>query len=273
MAIGYNRQRWRIGAWDISLVNEMSDKRLYHAVAEQIATRIRSGTYPPGTRLPGERDLADELEVSRVTVREAEIALEAKGMLDIRMGSGVYVLRTSADTGSASLPDVGPFELTEARSAIESEGAAIAALSISEQDLDTLDAILAEMAAESGPGEALASDTDKRFHLTIARATGNPAMLDTVERLWRIRAENAEIKRAYDSICRIDPDLRLAEHRDIVLALRNRDADEARKAMRRHFACIIEALLRATEAAEIEEIRRRTYESRERFLNGALTIP
>lgn len=249
----------------------MSEKRLYHSVAEQIKKMVEDGAFPPGSRLPGERDLAEQLSVSRVTIREAQIALEAIGLLDIRVGSGVYVLRKSS-TDVQEMPDVSAFELTEARSAIESEAAALAAAAISDEELDKLDEIVAQMAHESDPNAPLASDADEQFHLAIARATKNNAMVETIERLWRIRSEKPDIKRAYDSICGTNPDMRLKEHRDIAIALRKRDPIKARKAMRTHFKCIVEAMLNATEAQAIEDARRRTMESRERFLNGTPAI-
>lgn len=249
----------------------MAGKRLYHTVAERIKGLVREGTYPPGSRLPGERDLAEELGVSRVTVREAQIALEAVGILDIRVGSGVYVLRQTIEDAQ-ELPDVGAFELTEARAAVESEAAALAAASISDEEVAILEDILDRMAAETDPHSPLAADADRDFHITIARSTKNNAMLETVERLWRIRNEKPEVKQAYDSICELDTERRLREHRDVVTALRKRDSDGARKAMRVHFKCIIEAMLKAMEAQAIEDARRRTQESRERFLNGAQAI-
>jgi len=245
----------------------MAEKRLYHSVAERIKEMVRQGAYPPGSRLPGERDLAEELGVSRVTVREAQIALEAVGMLDIRVGSGVYVLRKSAEDSNA-MPDVGAFELTEARSAIESEAAALAAVAISDKELDQLDEIVERMTSDTDPDRPLEADADREFHQLIARATKNKAMLETVERLWRIRTEKPEVRKAYDSICGKNPRKSLKEHRDIAVALRKRDPERARKAMRTHFKCIIEAMLSATEEQAIEDARRRTQESRERYLNG-----
>lgn len=249
----------------------MAEKRLYHSVAERIKELVRQGSYPPGSRLPGERDLAEELGVSRVTVREAQIALEAVGMLDIRVGSGVYVLRKSGKE-SSEMPDVGAFELTEARSAIESEAAALAAATITDEELDRLDEIVERMGEDTDPDSPLEEDADREFHLTIARATKNNAMIETVERLWRIRTEKLEVRVAYDSICELNPENRLKEHSDIAKALRKRDPERARKAMRTHFKCIIETMLSATEAQAIEEARRRTKESRERFLNGASVV-
>ncbi|NNE59638.1 MAG: FadR family transcriptional regulator, partial [Woeseia sp.] len=69
----------------------MKDQRLYHSVADQILQLINDGSFPPGSRLPGERDLAERFDVSRVTIREAEIALQALGYIRIKTGSGVYV--------------------------------------------------------------------------------------------------------------------------------------------------------------------------------------
>ena len=61
----------------------MKDKRLYHSVADKITKLVDDGVYPPGSRLPGERELAEQFGVSRVTIREAEIALQATGLLRI----------------------------------------------------------------------------------------------------------------------------------------------------------------------------------------------
>ncbi|GER08457.1 GntR family transcriptional regulator [Iodidimonas muriae] len=249
----------------------MAEKRLYHSVAKQIKTLVQEGAFPPGSRLPGERDLAEKLGVSRVTVREAQIALEAVGLLDIRVGSGVYVLR-QANESMQEMPAVTAFELTEARSAIESEAAALAAVSISDDELDALDDIVATMAAETDANEPLEADADRQFHLSIARATKNNAIIETVERLWRIRTDKPDIKQAYDQICGINPDMRLTEHQDIAQALRAHDPEQARRAMRTHFKCIIEAMLSATEAQAIEEARRKTLESRERFLNKTTAV-
>ena len=73
----------------------MGEKRLYHTVANKILELIDSGVFPPGSRLPGERDLAVKFGVSRVAVREAEIALQAQGRLEIKVGSGACLLYTS----------------------------------------------------------------------------------------------------------------------------------------------------------------------------------
>jgi len=109
----------------------MKEKRLYQQIAERIKKQITQGTHPPGSRLPGERELAEQFEVSRLTIREAEIALQALGYINIKTGSGAYVLELAEREGQG-LPNICAFELTEARLMFESEAAALAARHISD---------------------------------------------------------------------------------------------------------------------------------------------
>src|SRR5256886_16710896 len=107
----------------------VDNRRLYRQIADQIAALIEKGEYGKGQRLPPERDLARQLGVSRPSVREAPIALEVEGLVEVRIGSGIYVLGPRAD-GEAGTPvhaALGPFELLRARGIIESECAALAA--------------------------------------------------------------------------------------------------------------------------------------------------
>src|SRR5512137_2198693 len=104
-------------------IQSIEPRRLYRQIAEQIRGLIRSGEFVPGSRLPPERDLARQLGVSRPSVREALIALEVEGMVEVRIGSGIYVRGAPEHAaGAASLePAAGPFELLRARYVIESE--------------------------------------------------------------------------------------------------------------------------------------------------------
>lgn len=244
----------------------MTGKRLYHSVAGRISTMIADGTFPPGSRLPGERELAEQLDVSRVTVREAEIFLQARGMIRVKTGSGAYVLDPSNHNGS--VPHISAFELTEARTLFESEAAALAARDISDETLSRLDGYLEKMGG-NGPGaEREAELADRNFHLTIACASGNAAVRYVVEMLWRIRMESEPVRKVYDSVCLHDSTAREAEHRQIIDALRQRDPAAARLAMREHFRRLIEAMLDVTEEQALEELRRKATASRERFLTS-----
>lgn len=243
----------------------MVEKRLFHSVAEQISGLIKDGIFPTGTRLPGERELAERFGVSRVTIREAEIALQAIGRIEIKTGSGVYVCEEQPGN-DALLPEVSAFELTEARSLFESEAAALAARNISDEQLLKLEELIDQMAS---PDEAISTDADQQFHVLIAKASGNAAIVYTIESLWRMREELPDVKAAYESICETDASYRAKEHQEICDALLAHDSDAARNAMREHFNRLIEAMLDATEKQALAEVHQRASESRQRFLTPA----
>ena len=243
----------------------MGEKRLFHSVAEQITDLIKDGVFPVGARLPGERELAEKLGVSRVTIREAEIALQAIGRIEIKTGSGVYVSDKPPGDDS-QLPYVSAFELTEARSLFEAEAAALAAQNISDEDIAKLGRFIMEMGSKD---EDVSTQADQQFHITIAEASGNAAIVHTIKSLWRMREELPEVKAAYESVCELDTSTRTNEHQDIYDALATRNPLAARQAMRSHFRRLIEAMLDATEKQAMEEVQQRANESRERFLSAA----
>jgi DNA-binding FadR family transcriptional regulator len=229
-------------------------------VAEQIAALIDEGEFPPGSKLPAERELAERFGVSRVTIREAAISLQSIGRVTIRAGSGVYVSRAQ-DGGGNGLPVVGAFEVTEARCLFESEAAALAAPIISDEDLARLDELLLAMA---GAGED-ADRADREFHGIIASASGNRAIIHVINELWRMRTEVPDVIGVYAAVCLHDPKSRVEEHGAVLEALKRRDAAGARNAMRLHFTRLLQAMLDAAEQRELEEVRRRSEESRARY--------
>src|SRR5438034_11600799 len=83
-------------------------RRLYRQIAEQIRALIRSGEFVAGSRLPPERDLAKQLGVSRPSVREALIALEVEGLVEVKIGSGIYVLGSGNGPSSEHPASLGP---------------------------------------------------------------------------------------------------------------------------------------------------------------------
>lgn len=242
----------------------MAGPRLFHSVAQQISDLIEQGLFPPGTRLPGERELAERFDVSRVTIREAEIALQATGRLEIKTGSGVYVSEKQTEP-VGRLPDVSAFELTEARLLVESEAAALAAKNISDDALDQLEQLIETMATST---EELSLAADQDFHATIARASGNAALIFSINNLWRMRRELPQVVRVYESVCEDDAASRAAEHLHILEALRSRNPTSARLAMREHFQRLIKSMLDATEQEALREVQQRASETRERFLNS-----
>jgi DNA-binding FadR family transcriptional regulator len=249
----------------------MKDKRLYHSVADNIKKLIKDGAYPPGTRLPGERELAERFDVSRVTIREAEIALQALGYVNIKTGSGVYVL-DPAEKGSEGLPNISAFELTEARLVFESEAAALAAREISDETLKRLDELVEAMSMSNDDPQSQEAiqRADREFHLTIAAASRNAAVQYIVETLWKIRTELPAVRAVHAAICSVeDTARRRSEHAGVLKALRNRDPSAARLAMQEHFRCLLESMIDVTEEQALNELRKKSTQSRQRYLNSA----
>ncbi|MGJ8560304.1 MAG: FadR/GntR family transcriptional regulator [Litorimonas sp.] len=246
----------------------MAEQRLYHKIANKILELIDSGVFPPGSRLPGERDLAEKFGVSRVAVREAEISLQAQGRIDIKVGSGAYVL-DSGNLALNGLPKVGPFELTEARALFEAETAALAAPIITEEAIAHLDHLIAVMSGKEThdiDGQPMsADDADLAFHNVIARATNNHAITFVIDSMWKMRTEAAQLQKVYKNVCDRDTSHREDEHQAILDALKNRDSAAARIAMRAHFTRMIDALLEASEAEAYQEVKRQAAESRSRY--------
>ena len=247
----------------------MAEKRLYHTIANKILELIDSGVFPPGSRLPGERDLAQKFGVSRVAVREAEIALQAQGRLEIKVGSGAYVL-DGGNLALNGLPKVGPFELTEARALFEAEAAALAAPIITKDAIAHLEHLLTVMSGKADAdrdGSPMSADeADEAFHNVIARATNNHAITFVIDSMWKMRTEAAQLQTVYKSVCDTDASHREDEHQAIIDALRNRDSHAARLAMRAHFTRMIDALLQASEEEAYREVKRKAAESRSRYM-------
>ena len=247
----------------------MNDKRLYHSVADEIKKLINDGAFPPGSRLPGERELAERFDVSRVTIREAEIALQALGYLRIKTGSGVYVLDSSMSENSA-LPNVSAFELTEARLLFESEAAALAAREIDDAAVHELEDLIDRMSSTDPADDVDSRQADREFHLKVAASSGNAAVSYIVEKLWELRTEIPTIREVHAAICsEEDAADRGSEHADVLDALKNRDPAAAREAMQRHFRRLLESMIDVTEEQALQELRKKTTQSRERYLKSA----
>lgn len=150
-------------------------------VIAQLRQQITSGAWPVGTRIPTEPELVAELGVARNTVREAVRALAHNGLLDIRQGSGTYVLATSELAGvmRRRFAAVDPEHVRELRSTLEAAAAGFAARRRSDNDLARLDAIYAkrEQAWERADRDAFV-DADAAFHRAVVAASHNDALIE-----------------------------------------------------------------------------------------------
>lgn len=246
----------------------MKNRRLFWRIVDQIESMISGGDFPAGSRLPPERELAEIFDVSRPTIREAIIALEVRERVEVKTGSGVYVLEQN-NLSKADMA-ISAFELTQSRALIEGEVAALAATSITDEELEVLHRTLVDMERGDYTEEA-----DEEFHRVIAVATRNAAMLRTVENLWNLRVSNPQIVADYGSVCaKSNQEKILSEHTAIYNALKARDAAAARAAMHKHFNRLINALFDALEAKALEEVKRKASEKRGLYsLDGILHRP
>lgn len=242
---------------------DKTQDRLYQDVARDLLEELASGRYPIGARLPAERELAARYNVSRPTVREAIIALEVQGLVEVRVGSGAYVLRLP---GKEDLPgfNITAFELTEARLLFEGEAAALAATQITDEELAGIEQLVEAIAQENLRPDG-AERADREFHLAIARATRNTAILDAIEHLWDLRSTSPEAALLHEKARRANIKPVVDEHTAILNALRARDPAAARAAMRGHLSQVIDSLLFATEERAIEEARKSAQSKRDRY--------
>jgi DNA-binding FadR family transcriptional regulator len=225
----------------------VATQRLYRQIADQLAELIRSGEFPPGERLPSERDLAQQLGVSRASVREALIALEIDGLIDIRVGSGVYVTaRRVAAANSMLVAEPGPFEVLAARGLVEGETAALAAANATVADLARIRETLSLM-REEFDARASALDGDALFHVRIAEASANGALAHLVKQLWDFRQGSMfrKIDQHFDVPARHAA--AIGEHLAVIEAIERRDAEAARAAMLRHLDNVKLTLARSLE--------------------------
>ena len=213
----------------------LEPQRLYRQIAEQLRAGMLSGEYAVGSRLPAERELAVLLGVSRPSVREALIALEVEGWVEVRTGSGIYVLARglgSKDTPVAAA-EWGPLELIRARRVVEGETAALAATLALPEHLSAMDQALQTMREEAALGQP-PLEGDRAFHSAIVQACGNAVLIETVHSYWDARRGHLftrlggyfETPRSWRTA--------LKEHQAILAAIRAQDPTAARAAMHAH---------------------------------------
>jgi DNA-binding FadR family transcriptional regulator len=212
-------------------------QRLYRQIAEQVRGLITAGEFAPGARLPAERDLAKQLGVSRPSVREALIALEVEGWVEVRTGSGVYVLdrggRLNGSGRQVPAAEWGPLELIRARRVIEGEIASLAATQAKRKDVTAIADAIALMNEDTDRGVAPLVG-DRAFHTAIAQACGNVVLLETVQTFWDAR-HGPLFERLGDYFESV-PSWRKAihEHEAVLEAIRAHDPNGARAAMQQH---------------------------------------
>ena len=223
------------------------ERRLSDKVADLLLEGIIARRLKPGERLPSERELGEQFGVSRTVIREAVRALAAKGVIDVRTGSGLRVAAVHPSTVSESMSlflrgsTLDYPKVHEVRAMLEVEMAGLAAQRATDEDIAELRGVCARMEAETDVEAA--SRHDVEFHRAIARATHNDLhllLLDSIgDALIEIRRENLAGGSGPDT---------LASHREILERIAARDSEGARQAMRAHLENVEEHWRRRTAA-------------------------
>lgn len=214
-------------------------------IAGALRRQIVTARFGVNERLPPERSLAEQFGVARGTVREALRQLEDMGLVARRAGSGTYVTWTEDRASLSIVETTRPIELIDARFALEPHMARLAVLHATEADLARAEAHLAEMEG-CGADAAVFADADERFHLALADCSRNPLLAWFMARVHEVRA-HAQWARM--RTLTLTPEIIAtynAQHRAILAAIRNRDAEGAATAVKAHLATARASLVAVT---------------------------
>ncbi|HVJ07650.1 MAG TPA: FadR/GntR family transcriptional regulator [Acidisarcina sp.] len=232
------------------MLQPIATQRLYQQVASRIEDLIASGKISAGKRLPSEKELARQLGVSRPTIREAMIALEISGLVEVRTGSGIYVSKHTPARAIILDSGPGPFELLNARLLIEGEIAANVAVLATPEDVQEIGQTIEEMERvmeEGGHGR----DADQAFHKRIASVMGNSVLTGLVETLWSNMFNPMFTKLSERTGLLRNQEATVRDHKAILAAIATGDALGARTAMRQHLLRVKETLSGEHESASV----------------------
>lgn len=240
----------------------MQQTRLYQNIFNKIQEDIRAGIYQIGSKLPPERDLAQQLGVSRTSVREAMIALEVNGIVEVKLGSGVYVINDHQESANSQtgfntnvhpliLPYlkedavITPFEVLEARLLIEPYLAELAAKNRTADQLENIkEAFL--MNVRDNLEHSNEHIGDRLFHIRIAEASQNNAYAFFLNFLLG-KHYTEFFSRMRSLYTPEDMPLRSQlEHQEIMMAIQNQDGLAAQKAMKKHLQNVIHIFSKKT---------------------------
>lgn len=216
---------------------------IYVRVIDQILTLIRNGSLKQGDQLPSETELTMQFGVSRSSVREALKALEVLGILESKTGVGSFVKEGTLSDAAFSLlyelaEEGGPFEIIEARKAVEPRIAFLAALRRTADDLRAMKRVLDLMEQQVANGEPT-MEVDLEFHLLLAAACGNPVLADCMRLIsGRMRKRFWQAMKGDSLSVRGRPAVYLGHHRKVLEAIDEQDAPRAEAAMLEHLEAV-----------------------------------
>ncbi|KLU63236.1 HTH-type transcriptional regulator LutR [Peptococcaceae bacterium CEB3] len=224
-------------------------RKIYEEIAEQLRKLVAGGKLKPGDRLPSERELAERLQVSRASVREALSALEMMGLVEVRSGEGTYVRHVNMDSVVAPLAWVLALEkdtveqLMEVRKILETQAVRLAAERAEEPEIREMSEALEIMRQDLETGE-LGEVADHRFHFAITQATHNQILVRIMNSISDTMHETLKISRRKMFSSKPMLEKLYHEHAGIWEAVRERDPAKASQRMLDHLIGVEEETLK-----------------------------
>ncbi|HPS59503.1 MAG TPA: FadR/GntR family transcriptional regulator [Spirochaetota bacterium] len=219
----------------------IQQQKIYEQIVEQIRVMITEGNLKPGDRLPAERVLAENLNVSRASLREALSALHLLGLLEIKSGEGTYIKQSDVNSIIQPLALLLMMErdtiveILEVRKGLEVEAAGLAAVNATDEDFKIMTATIEEMEnalQTSNLGEV----ADWKLHFAIAQASRNSLLVrlmntisDTMRKTIKINREQLFRKKG-------NPQILFRQHLAVVEAIKSRNVELARQKMYEHLS-------------------------------------
>ncbi len=213
--------------------------RIPEEIVGQILRLVREGALKPGDRLPPERELAQQLNVSRASVREAMRLMDIQGLVIIRPGSGTFITEDTVEvivqafSSLLSGPTSAASDIFEMRLILEPQVVSLAAERASDADIRRLEEILEQQKLDiDGGGTGV--EFDSEFHFAIAQATKNSALIAVTQAMSDLLSQSRDStllspERSNQS---------LQSHRRILETIKNRQSKAAEEAMHQHIADI-----------------------------------
>jgi GntR family transcriptional repressor for pyruvate dehydrogenase complex len=233
------------GARPRAQIRPVDRKPIYEQVSDRLREFIDVNQLQPGDRLMAERELAQQLAVGRSSIREAITALRAQGLVDVRHGEGIYLLRRPEDLISSLATELvethvdHPY-IWETRQALETQCARLAASRATPEDLAEIDEALVVMAAEIKDGKP-GLEGDRRFHLGVANASHNPILIQLLTGIRGSLDRTSETSLTRSG----QPKKSLRDHHTILTAIRAGQPTKAADQMLRHLVGTTDSLLKA----------------------------
>ena len=231
-------------------LQNLQGQRLHEAIVQRFHELIQQGTLEHGAKLPAERALAEQLKVSRGSVREAIRTLELQGLVVSKQGSGTFINTQSLSavatlmTSSNRTSDAELHDIFEVRHLLEPQLAALAAQRATPEDVERLASILVEQQRQITEGET-GVDADTEFHFALATATHNAALVKVVSAVEDVLRQSRDQSLQQPG----RPQRSLDSHHEILEMVRTGDHAGARSAMEHHLTVVEQSAVYPNPAA------------------------